>query len=209
MSTSSTNVFMSSTEVKSYLGLSTASTTYDTDISIYTPIVWEDIKAITNNKFEEAYHWFQDDELVISSSNKTITIDTASTNDFNRLVQVGDTIQVSKTWFNDGSYSVASFTTHVLTVNESLIDENSTDYQITSFIFRVDVPNWVKAVGAKMIWYSLNNKTNVSGKDVKSERYGDYSVTYGTGDKASVGSYGGYPRSLINSLAKVRKVRTK
>jgi hypothetical protein len=193
-------MLLTSTEVKAILGLSTSVNTYDRQIDYYIPIVAEDIAEITNHRFHEAYHWVEDDGLTITSSNDTITLDSDSTYSFFKEFSIGDTIDICGSYFNDGYYTISSITSSfILIVSEPLKAENSTDYDILTYIHKCKYNNSIKAIAAKMIWYKIQNSTNVYG-EIASESLGAYSVTY---KDSGVASFNGYPNSLISGLKRV------
>ena len=201
------SVLLNTTDVKAFLNLSTSSTTYDTAIALYIPVILDDIVAYTRNKFFESNHWVDNTGFVVSSSNVTITLPSDSTSNWEKELQADDTIYLNGFWFNDGYYSVSSLTTSVITTNEALIDESSTDYAIRSIVHRCKFPDYVKAIGARMIWFKIGNSTNVQGGDITSESYGGYSRTYsGVGSAEGTGSFGGYPSNILSGLKRVAKL---
>jgi hypothetical protein len=189
---------METSEVKTLLGIST--TTYDTDIETFTPFVWKDIVEITGNKFKQPYRWSQDDEWVFNSNSTSLTLPSNSTDDFDNKFRAGDTIYIEGSQWNDDYYSIESVTSSVMYFNEAVIDENSTDYDIASVIVRCEIPDYVKRIGAKMIWYQINNEKTADA-DFQSENLGDYSYT--KNNKATDKTFTGYPASLLTGLKRV------
>jgi len=198
-------VILTSTEVVLYLGLSTASTDYD-KIATFIPVVQDDILQITGSFYNDPYRWVIQDKLEFSSTAKTITVHSESTVDWTQKVQPGNTVYIQNSWWNENSgfKTVSTRTTSVLTVDENLVDEKSTDYAIRTKISRCDFPESVKRIAAKMVWYNVQNADAVNG-DLNSESYGGYSVSYKDGSNGY--SYGTYPGNLIAGLKKQAGLR--
>jgi len=191
-------MILTSTEVKAYLNISTSVTTYDTLINYYIPVVTDEIADISNHRYRDAYHWVWNDYLVITSSNKTFTLGDASTFSFLQEFSTGDTFDLIGSYNNDGYYTIATISSsHILTVDESIISENSTTYAIKPYMYRCKWTNDVKKIASKMIWWNVQNTTSVNG-DITSESLGSYSVSYARGNTAI--SYGLYPSNLISGL---------
>jgi hypothetical protein len=187
------------TECKMLLNISTAITTYDAQIETLIPFVQDDICAIANHRFHDAYHWLKDDGLFFSSTAKTVQLSTDSTCSFYNEYSTGDTIDVDISYKNNGFYTISSITSsHVLVVSESLIDEYSTTYEINTIIHRCDFPGNIKRIAARMVWWNVQN-TQVTQGDIASESYGARSVSYRDTGK---GSYGLYPASLTAGITK-------
>jgi hypothetical protein len=69
------------------------------------------------------------------------------------------------------------------------------------------VPEQIKPVIAQMVLYKITNNTASAGgsvKDVKSRSMGPVSVTFGTG--AAIDSTYGYPKNLVKSIKKIRRL---
>jgi hypothetical protein len=190
-------MLMTTTECKSLLNIT--STVYDSLIETYIPFVWKDIVRYTNNNYIQRK--ISSYQFVFSTS-KTITIENTSTYDFTKEFLPGDTILVNRSYLNDNFYTVSTRSTHVLTVNEPINAENSTDYQITSYIYRCSIPDEVKLIASKMVWFNISNSTNFNGS-IASESYGNYSASYR--DSGNSGS-GIYPQALLSGLKRVTKI---
>jgi len=70
-------MILTTTEVHAILNVSTSTTTYDTLIDYYIPIVTEDVMQIANHRYHDAYHWIYDDGLTFSTGS-TITLQSDS-----------------------------------------------------------------------------------------------------------------------------------
>ena len=192
-------MLMTTSEVYSLLGLSTSVTTYYDNIEMYIPFVLWDICEISNHKYHDAYHWLWNDHMNFSSSNQTITLGTNSTYSFYNEFTEGETIDVISSYNNNGFYTIDTISSsHIMKVSESLINENSTDYAIVTYIYRCLFNQNVKRIAAKMIWYNVQNMQMTQG-DIASESLGSYSVSYNRRDAGGIGLY---PASLISGLKK-------
>lgn len=192
-------MIITTTECKALLNISTSVTTYDSLIETYIPYVTDDVCAIANHRFHDAYHWIRNDYMTFSSSAKTITLGDNSTYSFYAEFQDGDTIDVISSYNNNGFYTIDTISSsHVMSVSESLIDENSTDYTILTYIYRCDFPGNIKRIASRMIWWNVKNTQATQG-DIASESFGARSISYR--DTGKVG-YGLYPASLTAGITK-------
>lgn len=205
-----TNVFLATSDVKNYLNISSTITTYDDDIAVFIPIVLHDIVAYTNNNYLDPYHYAQSFEVVFASTG-TITLESDSTSDWNKLVQSGETVYVHNAWFNnDKFFSIGSISSSfVLVVNETPVSESSSDFLdirkrsnwVT--ISRCYFPEDIKYTGAQMVWYKLRNSTNIQGDNITSESLGDYSHSFRDSGKAG---FRGYPQATLDTLKRVMPI---
>ncbi len=70
------------------------------------------------------------------------------------------------------------------------------------------VPEQIKPVIANMVMYKIINNIYTAGgdiKDLKSEGIGSVSLSYGDG--AAIDSTWGYPRNLVKSIRKIRRIK--
>ena len=96
--------------------------------------------------------------------------------------------------YNDGYKIIQTVSEQSITLFNDLITE---DEELTIIISRVVVPDSLKLYLSKMILYHLKNCLPVD-----SERFGDYSVSYGK-------VVGGYPEALMKGLDKYKRVNCK
>ncbi len=71
------------------------------------------------------------------------------------------------------------------------------------------VPEQIKPVIAQMVMYKIKNNTASAGgtvADLKSKSVGPVSVAFGTG--AAIDSTYGYPKNLVKSIKKIRRIAT-
>ena len=197
-------VFISTTQCKNYLRIPSTNTTYDSAIEEFIPYVLEDIVGITNNEFKEPYRRVYDDGFVFSSSDNSITLDGNTTWAWNDFFKAADTVIIQNSRWNDNYYSVNSSSSSVLIVNEDIVSENSTDFEDTAYIWRCEFPDYVKKIGARMVWFSINNSTAMN-TDIQSQSLGNHS--YSLNVASGSGSFSGYPSGMIKGLKKVAGIR--
>ena len=109
---------------------------------------------------------------------------------------VGDTIHVSQSQFNDGLYVVTEATDSTFSVAQGLNDENNV--LVTKVVYPVDV----KMGAASLMKWELENRDKVG---IQSETISRHSVTYFNMDGDN--SLMGYPKSLLGFLKPYRKAR--
>lgn len=109
---------------------------------------------------------------------------------------VGDTIQVSQSQYNDGLYTVTSVTDSTFTIANQIHDEN--DVLVTKVVYPVDV----KMGAVSLMRWELENRDKVG---IQSETISRHSVTYFNMDGDN--SLMGYPKSLLGFLKPYRKAR--
>ena len=109
---------------------------------------------------------------------------------------VGDTIQVSQSEFNNGLYVITETTDATFATAESLHDESNV------LVTKVVYPSDVKCGAAKMIKWELESGGKVG---IQSESISRHSVTYFSMDASN--SVMGYPKSLTGFLKPYRKAR--
>ena len=131
------------------------------------------IRAYTNNNFQKRSIRYScrviGQRLMLSDS----------------MLEVGDTIQISESLFNEGIYTISSIDDDFITLNEKLIDETSV--LATKVVYPLDVQ-----MGAiNMLKWDLENRDKVG---IQSETISRHSVTYFNmdGDNSTMG----YPKSL-------------
>ena len=112
------------------------------------------------------------------------------------LFQVGDTIQISQSEFNDGIYVIENIDNHFVELNKTLIDES--DVMITKVEYPIDVVMGV----VNMLKWDIQNRDKVG---IQSETISRHSVTYFNmdGDNSAMG----YPKSLLSFLNVYKKAR--
>ena len=104
-------------------------------------------------------------------------------------LQVGDTVQVTGSQFNDGLYVIKGIEDNLIEVDVALIDES--DVMITKVVY----PDDVVECALDMLDYELN-KPDASKRGIQSETLSRHSITYAQPSDANMEK--GYP--LIVSL---------
>lgn len=189
----STNVLVATSNVKLYTGIT--STGYDNLIENYVPMILDDIVNYTQNSFVNSTMYWYDDQITFTSN----AIERNNTSvDLSYFWRQGNVIRVLGSIFNDGFYSVSSaVTSSSLGLNEILTTESSYTGKLIK-LFRVDYPNDIPLIAARMIKHLILTLDN---PNITSESLGDHSISY-----ATVGS-NSYPVSIIKGLDKYRKIR--
>ena len=104
---------------------------------------------------------------------------------------------------NNGHYEINTADT-----DELLVVDNGQAFTIeaagdaTPYIYQVQYPQGLKSIVANMIKFQINQTV---GGDAKSEKIGDYSVTYKDTAFAGAGA-SAYPTNIIGSLKPYRKL---
>lgn len=144
------------------------------------------IRKYTNNNFQKrAYRRTAD---IVGSS----FIFVEALTPFN----IGDTVQISESEFNEGLFTVTDVTDSTFTVKEDIVDEK--DVLVTKVAYPMDVKMGV----VNMLKWDLDNRDKVG---IQSETISRHSVTYFNmdGDNSSMG----YPKSLLGFLKPYMKAR--
>lgn len=187
------------------------SDTYNDSIDTQIPLVEDFITEYCNNHFtryeqgyRDDYTYFDATDLIFANSGSTITDNNDDLNfSTDKRLAVGDDIYLMGSRKNDGHYDIKTITDTVITVGDlyELVDESTTEnYRVN--IFLVFWPRSLKLTAAQMIEYNILYKYN-SNKDVKSEKIGDYSVTFGGND---ADTYTPYPKQIMDTLAQYKMV---
>ena len=109
-------------------------------------------------------------------------------------LNVGDTIQISESRFNDGIYVIDEIDGKFIALNQELIDESH------ALMTKVVYPDDVIDCAIELLEWSHKYGGKVG---VKSETLSRHSVTY----EDSTTLYDGYPVGLLSGLNKYRKAR--
>ena len=111
-------------------------------------------------------------------------------------LNVGDTIQITESQFNDGLFVVEAIEGKMITVDKMLIDESHI------LVTKVEYPSDVVECAYDLLEWDLNHGNKVG---VQSETISRHSVTYFNMDGEN--SIMGYPKSLMGSLRPYMKAR--
>lgn len=120
--------------------------------------------------------------------------------------QVGDTVQISQSIFNDGVYTIKSIEDGMIELDKGLLDENQV--RVTKVVYPMDVK--MGAVGI-MKWKLKNDAANngeISKKEIQSQTISRHSVTYVT-DKSEedIDEKFGVPKKHLSFLKRYGKGR--
>jgi len=111
-------------------------------------------------------------------------------------LNVGDTIQISQSIYNDGIYTIDSIEDKFIKLDRTIYDES------TMLVTKVDYPMDIKIGVVNMIKWDLDNRDKVG---IQSETISRHSVSYFNmdGDNSTLG----FPKSLIGFLKPYMKAR--
>ena len=154
--------------------------TYDTRIKTLIPYMPERVTRLCNNRFtNDDCETSGDDIVFASAANPTITTTDEGFTEDNFLADMD--IYVKGSLLNDGFYTISTVTSTVMTLTtaDELTDETVSTEDITITITQVKWPKGLKPIIANMIRYDMIDRVGRSG--VKSERIGNYAVTYESG----------------------------
>lgn len=110
---------------------------------------------------------------------------------------VGDTVQITRSDYSDGLYTVIEANDSTITVKETIPHEEE-DFYITKVVYPMDVKMGV----VNLMKWEMTNREKVG---VASESISRHSVTYFdmTGDNSTMG----YPKALLGFLNPYMKAR--
>ena len=169
--------------------------TYDTQIRTWIPFVRDRAVALCNNKFTnvECRTYNATDLVFASATNPTITTtDEGFTEDnFKATMDV----YVTGSLLNDGFYTISGVTSTVMTMTypDAFTDETVSTESVIVTLTQVKFPDGLKPTIANMIRYDIQDRMTRSG--VKSERIGNYAVTYESGQTGV-----DYPGDIVAGL---------
>ncbi len=142
------------------------------------------IRAHTHNNFQQ-----RSIRRMADTAGGTIVMDS---NPF----KMGDTVQVTESFFNDGLYTVTEASESAVTVKEELIDED--DVLVTRVVYPMDIKMGV----VNLMKWELERREKVG---ISSETISRHSVTYES--MTDDNSIMGYPKSLMGFLKPYMKAR--
>lgn len=149
------------------------------------------VRELTNNNFQNKHVRFNNISFVGTS---TILVKKVI-----RGLQVGDTIEVNYSHYNDGLYTVASIDGRQITVvGEPLFEADSGRAMVTKVEYPADIKRGIK----KLIEYDKKMANKIG---IKSETISRMSTTYY--DVNANDNIEGFPSSLLSFLKKYEKMR--
>ena len=167
-------------ELKQYI----STTESDTVLEAKLQALESQIRAYTNNNFQKR---------VIRTECPVMTRKLYTTFEY---FNVGDTVQVSQSMFNDGLYTVAEKEGKFITLSSMLMDEPEV------LVTKVEYPVDVKMGVVNLMKWELENRDKVG---IASETISRHSVSYFNmdGDNSTMG----FPKALMGFLTPYRKMR--
>lgn len=111
--------------------------------------------------------------------------------------EVGDTVQIYNSIYNDGVYTITEIDDDFITLSEKLMDESMVA------VTKVEYPMEVKMGAINMLKFDLKDRGK--GDVVQSETISRHSVTYvqQTADNTSIG----YPKTVVDFMKHYKKAR--
>ena len=152
------------------------------------------IRNYTNNNFQNIFIRF-----LTNSQNGVLQ-------ESSKYMNVGDTVQISKSSHNDGLYVIVDKTEDTITLDRPLYDE----YNI--LVTKIEYPSNVKMGVIEIMRWKLNNEHKnydpTAEKDVQSESISRHSVTYAKdATESDLDVDFGVPRKYVFFLKKYMKAR--
>lgn len=111
--------------------------------------------------------------------------------------EVGDTVQIYHSIYNDGVYTITEIDDDFITLSEKLMDESMVA------VTKVEYPAEVRMGAISMLKWDLESRDKIG--VIQSETISRHSVTYvqQTADNTSIG----YPRTVVDFLKRYKKAR--
>lgn len=143
------------------------------------------IRAYTNNKFQ-----------IKTCRSQHIALGGVLIGIPHSAFNVGDTVEISQSKYNDGVYVIMDITDEIITLNKQLIDE---DFIVLT---KVQYPIDIKFGTINLVKWELTGRDKVN---VVSETLSRHSVTYVNMDDNN--TLLGYPKTLVGFLKPYMKAR--
>lgn len=175
-------------EFKTYLQIPTLTTTYDAGYAAFIEAVSDDVEKITNQFFDLTY------SVNTAVNSQSLTGSIPQYDVFEGMTVTGSGIPDRAIVQDASLYQI---------VMNKYATVGATGITATYNA----VPEQIKPVIANMVMYKIVNSTAANGGDVndlESESIGTVSVSYGAG--AAIDSTWGYPRNLVKSIRKIRRI---
>jgi len=175
-------------DVKTLLGIASATTTYDDLIELMIEFMGEWLPTYLNNKFTNT-------NLYISVNTISFVANAISDSD-SGIVTAGFAqdmdIYIQGSKHNNGFYVLSSVAAGVMKVKDHTFVTETAEF--TPVIYQVQYPKGLNIVTANLIKHQMTQGQNTG---VASESIGDYSVSY---------DMSGIPMSLLQQLSPYKKV---
>lgn len=155
----------------------------DDELTIMQDSIEELVRKYTNNNF-------QNRNIRFVGSSKNGILEQSIT-----YLKVGDTIQISKSTYNDGLYVIKAID-GTITLDKTLYDDS--DFIVT----KIEYPPSIKMGVLNLMKWEVSNRRKVG---IQSESLSRHSVTYFSQDKNN--QLLGYPVSLLGFLQPYMKAR--
>ena len=155
-----------------------------TDLKIEKKLkaIEQTIRSYTNNRFQNQNVRF------------TCPVVEQNLHGVHSALQVGDTVQITESMFNEGLYVIKTIDDSMIEADTSLLEEARV------LVTKIEYPEDVVDCCINLLEWEINNRSKVG---VKSETLSRHSVTY----EDSATMVDGYPKSLLGCLKPYRKCR--
>ena len=143
-----------------------------------------EVLAYLNNYFVYTYapNIFVDIESVAGASTITIAAEDDTFTDYALDVRVDQYIRIVGTRLNDGVYKVSVVGDNSVTVDATLIDEESDEDLDYVTIYELNIPQKLLSLVTEMATWEASSSSPVTIGNIQSEKLGPHSITYAKKD---------------------------
>jgi len=143
-----------------------------------------EVLAYLNNFFVYTYapHVYVDIVSVEGASTITLADDSYEFTDYALDIRVNQYIRIVETRLNDGVYKVSVVGDNSVTVNATLIDEESDEDLDYVTIYELNIPQKLLSLVDEMITWEASSLSPVTVGNIQSEKLGPHSITYAKKD---------------------------
>jgi len=139
-----------------------------------------EVLAYLNNFFVYTYapHVYVDIVSVEGASTITLADDSYEFTDYALDIRVNQYIRIVGTRLNDGVYKVSVVGDNSVTVNATLIDEESDEDLDYVTIYELNIPQKLLSLVTEMVTWEASSSSPVTVGNIQSEKLGPHSITY-------------------------------
>jgi len=140
----------------------------------------DEVLGYLNNYFVYTYapHVFIDIESVAGASTITLADDSYEFTDYALDIRVNQYIRIVGTRLNDGVYKVSVVGDTSVTVDATLLDEESDEDLDYVTIYELNIPQKLLSLVTEMITWEASSSSPVTVGNIQSEKLGPHSITY-------------------------------
>ena len=139
-----------------------------------------EVLAYLNNFFVYTYapHVYVDIASVAGASTITLADESYEFTDYALDIRVDQYIRIVGTRLNDGVYKVSAVGDNSVTVNSTLLDEESDQDLDYVTIYELNIPQKLLSLVDEMITWEASSSSPVTVGNIQSEKLGPHSITY-------------------------------